>query len=134
MQKRLRAEQSNKEQQELQGSQPSSQQVSAEGTTDSNEDNTSKKPSLSTFAAKKSQMCIGVKNVVKCLESGELLAGMVCRSTQPADLTHELLIQAAAHTVPIVALPNLNQKIVECLGKMKSVIAIGFKVDTENMV
>ena len=77
---------------------------------------------------KKSFMVIGVNNVTRCLERGELCAGLVCLSARPALVTRHIMMLAATRCVPFAALPDLSQKVVELLGDIKSALAIGFMV------
>ncbi len=79
-------------------------------------------------SVRRSQLVIGVNNVTRCLERGELCAGCVCLSAKPALVTRHILMLAATRSVPFAALPNLSQTIVEGVGDIKSALAIGFKV------
>ena len=79
---------------------------------------------------KHKQLVVGIREVTRRLERGELRCGLVDVSVRPALLHHHLLMLAGVRQVPFVALRENLGPLLRMKG-VKRAIAIGFKVRLE---
>ena len=77
--------------------------------------------------AKRSQIVVGLNEVTKTLERGNLRAGLVCLSAKPSLMHQHILVLAASRGVPCAALRGLSQTVAPALG-LNSALAVGVKV------
>ncbi|XP_012658832.1 ribonuclease P protein subunit p38 [Otolemur garnettii] len=79
------------------------------------------------------QLTIGVNEVTRALERGELLLVLVCKSVKPAIITSHLIQLSLSRAVPACQVPRLSERIAPVIG-LKCVLALGFKKDTTDFV
>lgn len=79
------------------------------------------------------QLAIGVNEVTRALERGELLLVLVCKSVKPAIITSHLIQLSVSRTVPACQVPRLSERIAPVIG-LKCVLALGFKKNTTDFV
>lgn len=77
--------------------------------------------------AKRSQIVVGLNEVTKMLERGNLRAGLVCLSAKPSLMHQHILVLAASRGVPCTALRGLSATVTPALG-LNSALAVGVKV------
>ncbi|XP_048223720.1 ribonuclease P protein subunit p38 [Perognathus longimembris pacificus] len=75
------------------------------------------------------QLAIGVNEVTKALERGELLLVLVCKSVKPAIITSHLVQLSLSRDVPACQVPRLSERLAPVLG-LKCLLALGFKKST----
>ncbi|XP_069846524.1 ribonuclease P protein subunit p38 [Dipodomys merriami] len=75
------------------------------------------------------QLAIGVNEVTKALERGELLLVLVCKSVKPAIITSHLVQLSLSRDVPACQVPRLSERLAPVLG-LKCLLALGFKKNT----
>ncbi|KAM4828474.1 ribonuclease P protein subunit p38 [Thomomys bottae] len=77
------------------------------------------------------QLAIGVNEVTKALERGELLLVLVCKSVKPAIITSHLVQLSLSRDVPACQVPRLSERLAPVLG-LKCLLALGFKKSTSD--
>lgn len=77
--------------------------------------------------AKRSQIVVGLNEVTKMLERGNLRAGLVCLSAKPSLMHQHVLVLSASRGVPCAALHGVSETVAPALG-LNSALAIGVKV------
>lgn len=75
------------------------------------------------------QLAIGVNEVTRALERGELLLVLVCKSVKPAIITSHLIQLSLSRSVPACQVPRLSERIAPVIG-LKCVLALGFRKGT----
>ncbi|XP_033637497.1 ribonuclease P protein subunit p38-like [Asterias rubens] len=77
-------------------------------------------------AALRSQLALGLNEVTRSLERGELRLALVCRSAQPALMTNHLMALSATRNIPVACVYHLSDSLAPIL-QLKVIMAIGFK-------
>lgn len=97
-----------------------------EATTLSEKESSSPANNAEISAEKRSQFLVGLKEVTKALEKGELRAAVLCLSAKPPLLHQHIQILTATRGVPCIALHGLSDVIAPLLG-LRSALIIGLK-------
>lgn len=77
---------------------------------------------------KKDMLVVGINAFTRCLEKGQMRAGVICLSAKPELMTQHILMLSVIKKCPVMALYELSSKLAPVLS-IKSALAIGFKVN-----
>ena len=91
--------------------------------------NSSYEQDASFDADKRNSLCVGLKETVRTLEKGNLIAGVICLSTCPIELQTWLLgLVAVRRGIPFIGLHDVSPTLARLLN-VTTVMALGFKKD-----
>ena len=77
--------------------------------------------------SKKDFLVVGINAFTRCLERGQMRAGVVCLSAKPELMTQHILMLTVVKNCPVMALQEFSPKLAPLLS-IKSILALGFKV------